>query len=260
MRIDGTVAFITGASEGIGAACVDSFRRRGAKIALVARTRERLDSLAAPGDLVLAGDVTDAGFREFAVAQALATFGRIDILINSAGVGLYAPSWSVPLDDVRSMVEVNLFAALGLIQLVVPQMKRQHGGMIVNIGSIAGKVTLPWLSLYSATKHALGSLTNGLRMELMPDQIRTMLVCPGYVKTRFQDHVLAGRPPAKIRNSTTFLISPERCAEDIARGVEKDKRTVLTPAAGWWFVLISRLLPGPVDAQLAKIYHSLERR
>lgn len=259
MRIDGSVALITGASEGIGAACVESFRRRGAKISLLARTREKLERLAAPGDLVVAGDVTDGGFREQAVAQTLATFGGIDILINNAGIGLYAPSWSAPLDDVRSMVEVNLFAALGMIQLVVPQMKRQRGGMIVNIGSIAGKVTLPWLSLYSATKYALGSLTNGLRMELMPDHIRTMLVCPGYVQTKFQDHVLAGRPPGKIRNSTTFLISPERCAEDIARGVEKDKRTVLTPAAGWWFVLVSRLLPGPVDAQLAKIYHSLGR-
>lgn len=228
-------------------------------MALVARTAANLEKRAAPGDLVLAGDVTDDAFREHVVNQTIARFGRIDILLNNAGIGLYAPSWSAPLDDVRRMVELNLFAALGLIQLVVPHMKRQRGGMIVNVGSIAGKVTLPWLSLYCASKHALGAVTNGLRMELMPENIRAMLVCPGYVSTAFQDNVLSGRPPQKIRDARTFLISPERCAEDIARGVEKEKRTVMSPPSGWWFVLVSRLLPALVDAQLAKIYHSLEQ-
>jgi short-subunit dehydrogenase len=118
-------------------------------------------------------------------------------------------------------------------------------------------VTLPWLSLYSATKFALGSMTDGLRMELRLDNVKTMLVCPGYVDTDFQDHALAGRPPEKIRNSKTFLISAERCAEDIARGVEKGKRTVVTPGTGRWFILARHLLPTAVDAQLARIYHSL---
>lgn len=238
---------------------MESFRQRGARVVLVARTPSALAQRAAPDDLVLPGDITDEAFRENVVRQTIARFGRIDILINNAGIGLYAPSYSAPMDDVRRMVELNLFAALGLIQQVVPHMRRQRGGMIVNVGSIAGKVTLPWLSLYCASKYALGSLTNGLRMELRPDNIRAMLVCPGYVSTAFQDNVLSGRPPQKIRDSRTFLISPERCAEDIARGVEKEKRTVMSPWSGWWFVAVSRLLPASVDAQLAKIYHSLEQ-
>ena len=257
MQIKGSVVLITGASQGIGAACADAFRRRGARLALVARTREKLERVASPDGLPLAGDITNAEFRRHAVDEAHARYGRIDILINNAGIGLFAPAWSAPLDEVRAMVELNLFAALGMTQLVVPQMRARRSGMIVNVGSIAGRVTLPWLSLYSATKFALGSMTDGLRMELRPDNIKTMLVCPGYVDTDFQDNALAGRPPEKIRNSKTFLISPERCAEDIARGVEKEKRTVVTPGAGRWFILARHLLPGPVDAQLARIYHNL---
>ena len=105
--------------------------------------------------------------------------------------------------------------------------------MIVNIGSIAGKVTLPWFTLYSATKFALGSLTEGLRMELGRDGIRTMVVCPGYVSTAFQSHALVGRPPDRLLKGKKFAITAEQCAEAVARGVERDARTVVTPAVGW---------------------------
>ena len=94
-------------------------------------------------------------------------------------------------------------------------------------------------------------------MELMPDGVRTMLVCPGYVSTNFQDNALAGAPPPAIRNSKTFLITPQRCAEDIADGVEKNKRTVITPPGGRWFILASQLFGGFVEERLAKIYHAL---
>ena len=83
-------------------------------------------------------------------------------------MGMYAPSWNAPIDDVRRMFELNFFAPLALTQLVVPHMRERRSGMIVNVGSIAGKVTLPWFTLYSASKYALGSLTDGLRMELKP--------------------------------------------------------------------------------------------
>lgn len=257
MQIDGSVVLITGASRGIGAACADEFRKRGARLALVARSREGLERTAGPDGLAIPGDITDAAFRKRAVEETLARYGRIDILINNAGVGLFAPAWAAPLDDVRAMVEVNLFAALGMIQLVAPGMRALRRGMIVNLGSIAGRVTLPWLTLYSATKFALASLTDGLRMELAPGNVQTMLVCPGYVDTEFQDHTLAGRPPEKIRKSKAFLISPRRCARDIARGVEKNRRTVVTPGSGRWFILARHCLPRLVDAQLARIYHSL---
>jgi short-subunit dehydrogenase len=184
----------------------------------------------------------------------------VDALLNNAGIGLYAPSHEAPLDDTRYLFELNLFAPLALIQSVVPEMRRQGGGMIVNVSSIAGKVTLPWLTLYSASKFALGSMGEGLRMELKKDKILVMTVCPGYVKTRFQDHVLSGRPPQSIRDAKQFAITAEQCARAIADGMERDARTVLAPRAGWLFVGMARLFPALVDWQLTRMLHRSEEQ
>ena len=252
MEIAGKVALITGASEGIGAACAESFRRRGAKLALTARSEGKLLEVARSEALVITGDLADPETRRRIVDETVANYGRIDILINNAGVGLYSPAWKAPLAQVRAMFELNFFAVLEMTQLVVPHMQRQGSGTIVNVSSIAGKVTLPWLTLYSSSKFAVGSLTDGLRMELRRDGIHTMTVCPGYVKTGFQSHVLAGSVPERVGGSRTFVITAEQCAEAIARGVERNARTVVTPRAGWLFVMIQHLLPGLVDRQLAR--------
>jgi short-subunit dehydrogenase len=188
------------------------------------------------------------------VNRTLDRFGAIDILVNNAGIGLYAPAWQAPLNEAHFLFELNFFAPLGMIQLVVPHMRQRGAGMIVNIGSIAGKVPLPWFTLYSATKFALGSLTEGLRMELADDGIRTMIVCPGYVKTEFQGHALVGQPPDRLLRGKKFAISAEQCAEAVARGVERNARTVVTPASGWALILAQRLFPSLVEAQLKKIY------
>lgn len=254
MDLDGKVVLITGASQGIGAACAPALREKGAHLALTARTEGRLRQVAGPEDLVLPGDITVPADRERLVQDTLARFGKIDILINNAGVGLYAPSWNAPMDEVRRMYELNLFAPLAMIQLVTPSMRARREGMIVNVASIAGKVTLPWLTLYSASKFALGSVTDGLRMELRRDGIHTMTVCPGYVSTQFQDHVLTGQPPEHVRRTKWFKITAERCAQDIVNGIQRRARTVVTPASGWAFVVLQRLLPNWVDRKLEDIY------
>jgi len=133
-------------------------------------------------------------------------------------------------------------------------MRAQGSGTIVNVGSIAGKVTLPWFTLYSASKYALGSLTDGLRMELRSFGIHTMTVCPGYVRTRFQQNVLAGSPPKLSGLRERWAITPERCAEDIARGIERGARTIVTPATGWLFIGLDRILPALIERQLESIY------
>ena len=125
--------------------------------------------------------------------------------------------------------------------------------MIVNVGSIGGKMTLPWMTVYSASKYAVGSLTEGLRMELKRDGIRTMLVCPGYVKTGFQQHVTAGEAPEKVKQSRRFAVTAEECAVAIRRGVERDARTVLSPAAGWILVGLMRLFPSVVEGRMAEM-------
>jgi hypothetical protein len=143
-----------------------------------------------------------------------------------------------------------------MVQLVVPHMRPQKRGCIVNVGSIAGKITLPWFTLYSASKYALGSLTDGLRMELKRDGIHAITVCPGYVRTDFQAHVLAGRPPEAMRERRPLAITAERCAEAIARGVERNARTVVVPLSGWMLVLVERLFPFLVDARLERMQES----
>lgn len=258
MRIDGRVALITGASEGIGAACAEAFRLRGAKLALTARSQARLAVAGGPDALIVAGDLTDSQTRRGVVEETLRRFGRIDILVNSAGVGTYAPAWRAPVDQVRQMFELNYFAALEVAQLTIPAMRRQGGGVIVNVGSIAGKMTLPWCTLYSSTKYALGSLTDGLRMELRRDGIHAITVCPGYVSTSFQDHVLEGRPPESMLRTRRRAISPKQCAEAIARGIERNARTVMTPKLGWFLVALERLFPGMVDARLERMYYGTQ--
>jgi len=255
MHINGKVALVTGASEGIGAACVPALRERGARVALTARDGAKLRAVASATDLVVTGDLLVDEDRRRIVESATAYFGRIDILINNAGIGVYAPAHSASMPQVRHMFELNFFAPLALTQLVVPLMTEQRGGTIVNIGSIAGKVTLPWFTLYSASKYALGSLTDGLRMELRRSGIHAMTVCPGYVNTGFQSHVLTGNAPAALAGGRKrFGITSEQCAAAIVRGIERDARTVVVPRSGWLFVLAERLLPRLTDAQMERIY------
>ena len=254
MTIDGKVVLITGASQGIGAACAREFRSRGARLSLTARSEDKLREVAGADALATAGDLTDAAVRKRVVERTIERFGAIDILINNAGAGLYAPAWKAPLDKTRGMFELNFFAPLAMIQLVAPHMRERRSGMIVNMGSIAGKVTLPWFTLYSATKYALGSLTEGLRMELAGDGIRTMIVCPGYVKTDFQSHALVGRPPDRLWR---IAITPEQCAHAVARGVVRNARTVVTPAIAWLFIALQRLFPALVETQMRRIYRDV---
>jgi short-subunit dehydrogenase len=251
MRIDGKVVLITGASQGIGAACATEFARAGARLSLTARSEEGLQKAAPPDALITTGDLTSDETRQRVVDRTLERFGTIDVLINNAGAGLYGPSWKAPLDDVRWLMELNFFAPLALTQLVVTQMRSRRSGMIVNVGSIAGKVALPWMTVYSVSKFALGSLTESMRAELRRDGIRSMIVCPGYVRTDFQRHARGGGPPESVIRGRRFAITPEECATAIRRGVERDARTVVTPRAGWLLVAAMRLFPSLVEARLA---------
>lgn len=252
MKLNGKVVLITGASEGIGAACAHAFRDRGAKLALVARSREKLEHVAAGDALVIAGDLLESATRHTAVEQTIARYGRIDVLVNNAGAGLYQPSHTTSMIHARAMWELNFFAPLELTQLAVVDMKQRREGTIVNVSSIAGKVTLPWFTLYSASKFAINSFTDGLRIELKPWNIRAISVCPGYVRTRFQQNVLAGTPPPMQGLRDRWAVTPEHVASEIVAGVERGTRTVLTPRSGWLMVAAARLFPGLVDRVLAR--------
>jgi short-subunit dehydrogenase len=252
------VVLVTGASEGIGAACVREFQRGGARVILTARSEAKLRALARPDDLAVAGDVTVAEIREGAVAQALARYGRVDILVNNAGVGLYKAAWKAPLEDVRAMYELNVFSVLGMIQAIAPVMKRQGRGVIVNVSSIAGRVPLAWFTAYCGSKFAVSSMTAGLRMELRQYGIHVMDVCPGYVKTAFQEHALSGQPPDHLWRMRKFKITPEECAVAVVRGVEREKRSVVVPWMGNLLIAGRALMPGLVERTMERIYKGLD--
>ena len=253
MRIDGKVVLITGASDGIGAACAAEFAAAGARLSLTARSAEGLARAGGASALITAGDLTMEETRRRVVEGTLERFGAIDILINNAGVGVYGPPWNAAMDDIRRMMELNFFALLGMIQLVTPHMRRRKSGMIVNVGSIGGKIPLPWITSYSASKYAVTALTEGLRMELRGDSVKTLLVCPGYVTTGFQQHVRAGSAPDSVVRARRMAITPAECARAIRRGVEREARTILAPKAGWLLVAAARLCPWLVEARMAKM-------
>jgi short-subunit dehydrogenase len=258
MQITGKVVLISGASRGTGAACAEAFRRRGAQLSLAARSESKLAEVGGPDALVTAGDLTDAGVRRRVVERTIERFGRVDILINNAGLGLYAPASRAQLSDVRRIFELNTFAALELSQLVIPGMKERASGAIVMVSSIAGMLSLPWLSLYSASKAAMDSMADAMRVELKPYGITVIKVAPGYVRTEFQRHALGGKPPEGLARYEKFAIQPEDCAEAIARGVERNARTVVAPRSGWAAVWGARLFPSLVDGRLARVNRDLE--
>ena len=260
MDLNGKTVLLTGASDGIGAAAARIFHRRGARLVLVARREDALERVAAEaGDAVaVVGDVTKPEVRARAVESALARYGRLDVLVNNAGVGMYVPAYRADMAQVRGMYELNVFAVLELVQLAVPHMRAAGGGMIVNVSSIAGKVPLPWFTNYAATKFALCATTDTLRIELKPFNIRCVTVCPGYVKTGFQDHSLAGRPPDRLWSMKKFAITAEQCAAALVRGVEREKRTVVTPALGGLLQPLYVVAPRISDWYLERIYRGLK--
>ncbi len=260
MEIRDKVALITGASEGIGAACAAALRKRGAKLSLIARSRQNLEAVGGPEAVITAGDLTDPAIQKTAIEATIARHGRVDILINNAGAGVYSPSWDSPQAETRKMFELNLFAPWQMTQLAVPHMRAQSGGVIVNVSSIAGKVTLPWFTLYSASKYALCSFSDGLRMEVRQFGIRVISVCPGYVDTGFQRHILAGEVPRAVAGGKRFAVNADACAAAVVRGIERNARTVVTPRIGWLFIVAARLFPRVVDAQLERINARQSRR
>ncbi|HYM12244.1 MAG TPA: SDR family NAD(P)-dependent oxidoreductase [Bryobacterales bacterium] len=257
MNLENKVVLITGASAGIGEACAQAFARRRARLILTARSADALDRVCwkvAPAQATaIRADLRDPPEVEALIKRAQAVHGHVDVLINNAGVGVYVPCWQADPLIAREMMEVNFFAPLALIHGLVPLMRERGVGMIVNVSSIAGKVPLPWLTLYSASKAALNFLSDGLRMELREAGIGVVSVCPGYVRTDFPQHVLAGEMPPAVADRKHFTITARQCAEAIVRGVEKEKRTVVTPRSGWVFVAIARLLPGRVHRALARM-------
>jgi NAD(P)-dependent dehydrogenase (short-subunit alcohol dehydrogenase family) len=178
------VWFITGASSGFGRKITEAALGRGDRVVAAARNAGRVADLDG-GDRVLAValDVTDAGQRERAISEALERFGRIDVLVNNAGRTQVGAVEETTEGELRDLFELHFFAPAALTRLVIPHMRAQGGGAIVQMSSVGGQVTYPGFGAYCATKFALEGLTQTLRDEVAPFGIRTLIVEPGAFRT-----------------------------------------------------------------------------
>ncbi|MCZ7457355.1 oxidoreductase [Streptomyces sp. WMMC940] len=180
-----TVALITGASSGIGEAAALELHTRGFTVYGAARRVERMSALAERGIRTIAMDVTDEDSLRAGVDRIVADTGRVDVLVNNAGYGSYGPVEDVALDEARRQFEVNVFGAARLTQLVLPLMRSQRSGRIINITSMGGKIHTPLGAWYHGTKFALEGFSDSLRMEVRPFGIDVVIVEPGAIRTEW---------------------------------------------------------------------------
>ena len=179
------VALVTGASSGIGLATAEALLRAGWTVYGGARRVDKMAPVEAAGGTALALDVTDDALMQAFVQTVLDREGRIDALVNNAGYGEYGAVEDVPMDAVRRQFEVNVFGLGRMTQLVLPTMRAQRAGRIVNVSSIGGKIYSPMGAWYHATKHAVEGLSDALRLELHDFGIDVVVVEPGAIKTEW---------------------------------------------------------------------------
>jgi NADP-dependent 3-hydroxy acid dehydrogenase YdfG len=199
-RLTGTAALVTGASSGIGEATALGLAVAGAAVALVARREDRLDALAerirgAGGRaLVIVADVTDRAEATEAVERAAAEFGRLDTVVNNAGVMLLGPIEDAPVDEWERMLALNVQGLMYVAHAALPHLLKAAAGDprgvadLVNVSSVAGRVARSGSAVYNATKHAVGAFSEGLRQEVTERHVRVSLVEPGAVETELVSH------------------------------------------------------------------------
>ncbi len=186
-NIEGKVVVITGASSGLGEATARHLSEKGAKVAVAARRTERIESLADEINdnggqaLAVTTDVTEQEQVDELVDKAADEFGRIDVMLNNAGLMPFAPLERRKIDEWEQMIDVNVKGVLYGIAAALPYMKEQESGHIINVSSVAGHKVMPNGTVYCATKHAVRAISEGLRQEVKPYNIRSTIISPGAV-------------------------------------------------------------------------------
>ena len=246
MDFSNKTVLITGASSGIGRACAVSFARRGAQLILTARRRSALDTTAeeAGGATVIEADLTDPESLTELCEKVKRTASTLDVVVHNAGVGIIAFSYETKPAPARRLFDLNLLVPIELTRRLLPMVPR--GGTVVMMSSIAGKVPVPGISVYAASKHALTSFADILSIEIMDRGVNVLNVCPGYVRTGFSDHLLQGPNRRNVETPRRLSISAEECAEAVVAGVLRRKRTVVVPWFGWILVLFNTIFPSLV--------------
>jgi len=263
MEIEGKVVVVTGASMGIGEAIAKAFVDRGAKVVLLSREAERAEAARSrignsDKTLALACDVRQHGEIDRVVTSTIQHFGRIDVWVNNAGHGLIDSVAKMDLSACRDLFETNLFGTLAGMQAVIPTMKQQGSGTIINISSVAGHVPLAYSGAYSGSKFAMNAMGKAARIELRKRNINVLTVCPGYVQTNFSVNAIRGQELKKVRPSTVRGITAERVARATLDGYRQQKREVIVPWTMIPVVKLYQLFPGIVERAMLRMAKSVE--
>lgn len=225
------VVIVTGCSTGIGRALVHELRSRGHRVFATARRTESLQDLAAEGFDTLRLDVDDESSIASCVAEVADRAGRIDVLVNNAGVNFFGPLAELPMERIRALFQTNVVAAIATTQAVFPHMAKRGSGRIVNVGSVVGVLPTPFTGPYCASKAALHMLSDVLRMEVAPFGVEVVVVQPGAIRSSIADSGSVdlerfGQPSSHYRDAYDGIVKRAQAsqqdptsAEDFAREV-----------------------------------------
>jgi uncharacterized protein len=254
VNINAKIVLITGASSGIGALMAEAFAARGAVPILTARTLPKLEEIAArlPGKhAVFYLDVTKYDQVTETVRQIIEQFGRIDILINNAGYGLFESFTDAAIEHFEEMMDVNYLGTVRCTKAVLPHMLKTGSGHIVNIASMAGKVGTAKSTGYSATKHAVLGFTNSLRLELVGTGVSLTAINPGPINTPFFDR--ADPEGTYVKNISWMMLKPEKVVSEIIHAIEHKKAEKNLPRIAGFGTKLALLFPRSFD----KIAHRM---
>jgi short-subunit dehydrogenase len=258
MDLSGKVAVVTGASMGIGEAIAKLFVQKGANVVFLSRDTARAEAARARAGhtdrtIALSCDIRNREEIDKVINLTVHSFHRIDIWVNNAGKGINDASYQADMASVRDVFNLNFFGALEAMQAVVPIMKQQGEGTIINVSSVAGHIPLPFHGIYSGTKFALNAVGKASRVELTQAGINVLTVCPGYVRTNFGANLVRGSETKTVRPQQTRGISPERVARATLHGYLKQKREVVVPWTMHPVIKLYQLFPGVVEWAMLKM-------
>lgn len=263
MRLIGKVAVITGASMGIGEAIAKKFAEEGANVVLSSRDQNRAEAARNrigyfERTMAVPCDVRQRDQIERLLQAALEYFGHVDVWVNNAGHGLLDSVADMDMAQCRQMFDTNLFGAIDAMQLVIPVMRKQGKGTIINISSVAGHIAVPNMAAYSATKFAMNAIGKAARVELAGTGVNVLTVCPGYVATDFGANAVKGKEALRI-SAAKNRIGVERVAKAVLNGYLKNKREVVVPGRDWILIALYRFWPGLIEFGMKKMLRPAEQ-
>src|SRR2546429_8834987 len=261
--VSSKVVVVTGASMGIGEALARIFADHGARVVLLSRDAGRAEAARdrvghTERTLALSCDVRNREEIYRVLSLTLHHFNRIDVWINNAGHGLLDSVAQLDMAACRETFDTNFFGAVESMLAVIPVMKQQGAGTIINISSVAGHIPLPFHAVYSATKFAMNAFGKAARVELKNFGIHVMTVFPGYVRTDFGASALRGKEVKTVRPSTVRGISAQRVARAVLHGYIKQKREVIVPWVMHPVVKLYQLFPALVEWGMVRTAHRTE--